>query len=145
MYIIGGYDSNGPVYHNSNWCFNLTTKEWNELSPMLDKRCYIGTVLLENRIIAVGGHDGRMRHRSVEEYDLGTNQWYTLPHLNTPRSDLAVVVLQNKVYAIGGFSGQVIINRLDYKEKTKYKALYMINNKRFISHTTPNHIHICSL
>jgi len=108
---------------------------------MLDKRCYIGTVLLENRIVAVGGHDGRMRHRSVEEYDLGTNQWYTLPHLNTPRSDLAVVVLQNKVYAIGGFSGQVIINRLYYKEKTKYKALYMITDKRFISHTTPNHIH----
>jgi len=87
---------------------------------MLDRRCYVGTALLDGRIVAVGGHDGRVRHRSVEEYDPGTNQWNLLPSLNSPRSDLAVVNYQGKIYAIGGFSGQVITITLLYLPLTVF-------------------------
>ena len=71
VYMVGegGYDGDGLLWQRSTWCFNLTTKVWVELAPMLEKRCYVGTVLMDSRIVAVGGHDGRIRHNTVEEYD----------------------------------------------------------------------------
>ena len=50
---------------------------------------------MDSRIVAVGGHDGRIRHNTVEEYDPVANQWTSLPLMNSARSDLAVVVYRH--------------------------------------------------
>ena len=105
--MVGGYGGEGPSYHNCLERLDLSTLEWKELSPMVFKRCYVGTCLLNDRILAVGGHDGLLRLNTVEEYDIGSNQWFPLPDMVFHRSDFAVVNFLGKVYAIGGFNGQV--------------------------------------
>ncbi len=66
------------------------------------------TVLsFQDKILALGGHDGVTRHNSVEMFDPVTRNWSDLPSMTTRRSDLAVVAYQEKVYAIGGFTGEV--------------------------------------
>jgi kelch-like protein 10 len=113
VYMVGGYDSTGPVYHNSLMCLDLRTKQWNELSQMDFKRCYVASTMLEGKIYAVGGHDGINRHKSVEVYHPDRNQWNRIPDLIHPRSDLACVSLQGKVFAIGGFTGSDVLTSIE--------------------------------
>ena len=47
VFLIGGYDADGPTYHKSVYRLDLTTRQWRQLPPMLLKRCYIATVLFQ--------------------------------------------------------------------------------------------------
>ena len=65
MYVYGGYDNEGPVYHDSLLCLDLEAPyplAWQELAPMEHRRCYVASAVLDNQIVAVGGHDGQNRY-----------------------------------------------------------------------------------
>merc|ERR1719383_1464131 len=80
---------------------------------MAYRRCYVSTVVLDGRLVALGGHDGIDRHSSVEAYDPVSMSWSVLTSMIFPRSDFAVVVFQRKIYAIGGFSGQEVLSSIE--------------------------------
>ena len=61
----------------------------------------------KGQLVALGGHDGHVRHRSCEWYNPEENQWSYLPEMTAPRSDLASAVLGHRIFAIGGFNGAV--------------------------------------
>ena len=108
LYLVGGYDNIGPTYHSSVWCLNLDTMEWIEYSSKMEaKRCYISTCFWRDQIIAIGGHDGRERHRSVEAYDPHKNIWQPMASLCVARSDAAAVNYDDRMFIFGGFNGEV--------------------------------------
>jgi hypothetical protein len=48
VYLVGGYDADGPTYHNSLYMLDLTAgRQWKQLPSMLHKRCYIGEVVFQ--------------------------------------------------------------------------------------------------
>lgn len=67
----------------------------------------MGAVVLDRKVVAVGGHDGTERQKTVEIYDPAINQWDFLPDMHSKRSDFAVVTYQGKLIVIGGFTGEV--------------------------------------
>ena len=111
LYVVGGFD--GTQYLDSTHCFNRSTMEWKEMSPMMTKRCYVSTTTLGGRLLALGGHDGSDRLQTVEIYDPQMNMWTEMPSMLHRRSDFAVIVYQEKVYAIGGFDGQEVLTSVE--------------------------------
>ena len=107
LFIVGGYDATLPTYHSSLWCLDLRSMHWTKLTSMEYRRCYIGTCVWRDQIVAIGGHDGQERHRAVERYDPQTNIWHEMASLNQPRSDAAVVNFADRIFVIGGFDGAV--------------------------------------
>ena len=106
--MVGGYGT-GPTYHSSTWALDLATLCWTKLSSMQQRRCYVATCRYGTGILAIGGHDGRQRHRSVEFYDPVTNIWTQMASLTIERSDAGLVNYRGRVFAIGGFTGSVSI------------------------------------
>ena len=58
--------------------------------------------LLNNKLYAVGGHDGISYLKSVEEYDLSGDCWKFVKTMYTRRGGAGVAALCGKLYAIGG-------------------------------------------
>lgn len=114
VFLIGGYDADGPTYHNSLYVLDMNnTRQWRQLPSMLHKRCYIATLLFQDKILALGGHDGTTRHNSVESFDPTNNHWSDFPSMTTRRSDLAVVTHGGRIFAIGGFTGEEVLNTIE--------------------------------
>jgi hypothetical protein len=53
VYLIGGYDADGPTYHKSLYVLDLLSRQWRELPGMLLKRCYIATVLFQVNVLGI--------------------------------------------------------------------------------------------
>jgi hypothetical protein len=67
VYLIGGYDADGPTYHNSVHVLNCASGslQWRQLPSMFHKRCYIGAVLFQ-----VGEMSGQPSRTSDIVYNL---------------------------------------------------------------------------
>ena len=112
IFIAGGFD--GENYLDRLLCLDMSTMMWEEMSPMLTKRCYIATVTLNGKIFAIGGHDGTNRLKTVEMYDPSMNMWMEMPSMKQIRSDFGVTVYEGKIFAIGGFDGQHVLSSVEY-------------------------------
>lgn len=60
---------------------------------------------LENKIVLIGGNDGRVLNK-VDIYDTKSGMWERMPNMLMRRDELAVTVgPDNKIYAVGGYGG----------------------------------------
>ena len=98
IYVLGGF--NGANYLNSVICFNVSTKKWEERSPMYMPRCYVSAAEIDGIIYACGGYDGRQRHNTVEKYNRYTNQWTLVRPMCQNRSDAGVVNCKGKAFVL---------------------------------------------
>jgi hypothetical protein len=58
-----------------------------------------------NKIIVVGGNDGRVLNK-VDVLDIETMTWSKMPNMLMKRDELAVTIgPDNKIYAVGGYGG----------------------------------------
>lgn len=113
IYVVGGFSSGSGV-SKQLYQYDLNTNKWRQLSAMDKARCYLATVVLQDKLFALGGHHGDdsgplhgwPRLRSVEVYDPVTNQWDDAPDMQSPRSDFAAVAYHGTILCIGGFDGQ---------------------------------------
>lgn len=67
------------------------------------RRCYVSVCVLNNKIYAMGGHDGHSRLRSTEVYCPETNQWTLLANMAIRRSDADAAQIDGKIYIFGVF------------------------------------------
>ncbi len=100
IYVLGGFD--GAQYFNSVRCFDPSVKEWQEVAPMYNQRCYVCTAVLDGHIYACGGYDGRWRMKSVERYNPLSNQWTKMADMKQRRSDAGADVL-NGMYVLTAY------------------------------------------
>ena len=72
---------------------------------MNERRYFVASATLMNKIYACGGVDGDERLRSAELYDPVLDVWGFLPQMTEVRIGAACVAFNNKIYVIGGFDG----------------------------------------
>ena len=72
----------------------------------------------DDKMILVGGWNGREVLGTVMMFNARTESWTQLPSLITPRSFCACVVLQNHVFAIGGFDGRQRLKTVEVLDLT---------------------------
>ena len=87
---------------------SLYFQSWMDKAPMNERRCYVASATLMNKIYACGGYNAQERLRSAEIYDPVLDVWGFLPQMTDVRSDAACVAFNNKIYVIGGFNGDQI-------------------------------------
>jgi N-acetylneuraminic acid mutarotase len=105
LYVIGGYKQSGfsvwkPVA--TVYAYDPGTDSWAERAPMPTERGALAVTVLDGKLYAIGGSDGKANRAAVEVYDPARNLWASRPPLPTPRDHLAAATAAGKVYAIGG-------------------------------------------
>jgi N-acetylneuraminic acid mutarotase len=123
IYVLGGHHpeatKGGPMTDPGfSFCEVLApgTRIWQEIAPMPTPRFAFASVVLNNRILALGGaglrKDGFKNFDVVESYDPVTNQWseagFKLPW---PAAGAGVCVNNNRLYISGGNNGEKIEER----------------------------------
>ena len=85
--------------------YDLATKAWEAVAPMVEARAVAGVSVLDGKLYAVGGCDVDERLlSSVERYDLATKEWEAVAPMATERQAHGVAVLNGKLYAVGGIN-----------------------------------------
>lgn len=114
--IFGGF--NGREYFQHAKLFDLNKKNWEVITNMHDRRCYVAaTPFLDPagvcHVVAIGGYNGHRRLNSAEILNVEKNHWYHLPFMTKQRSDAGAVVLAGRPTVIGGFDGRTIHNDIE--------------------------------
>ncbi|EDV90569.1 GH14113 [Drosophila grimshawi] len=96
----------GTERHNSNvttiesYCPHL--KKWTTWKQAIKNRIYYGAAIKNNKLIVLGGYNGRQVLNSVESLDLNTMACVPLNPMGTARCNVSVAVLSVYLYAVGG-------------------------------------------
>ncbi|EYC13025.1 hypothetical protein Y032_0045g1223 [Ancylostoma ceylanicum] len=136
MIIFGGF--NGREYFQHAKLFDLNKKNWEYVTNMHDRRCYVAATPFadptgNHHVVAVGGYNGFRRLNSGEILNIEKNHWYHLPFMAKQRSDAGAVVLAGRPTVIGGFDGRLIhndIEMLDFESQSclpQLKGLGMVH------------------
>ena len=72
---------------------------------MTKNRSASGVVHLDDKIYALGGHNGLSIFESVEVYDSRKSTWSECKSMLSKRCRLGVAALNGKIYAVGGYDG----------------------------------------
>ena len=108
IYVFGGKDR--PLnQERMNSCEKLDTRKspmnWERIAPMEDGKGDAGAVVVNGKVMVVGGFSGQHFLSSVEIYNPSTNTWQRGPSLQAARSGMGLAVLDGVVYIAGGHRG----------------------------------------
>lgn len=91
--------------------FDPYSELWNYSASMITGRLGMAAATLDGegaageRIVAVGGSNGREILSSCEFMDPRVGKWEELPSMHTGRLGCSVAVVAGKIYALGGYDG----------------------------------------
>src|SRR3954466_11779626 len=91
---------------------------------LLTPRSGLGVAVLNGKLYAVGGHDGKESLSSVERLDLASGQWERVRDMNRARWYGGVCVVDGSLYAAGGDNGRSV-ERYDDKANTWHLVIEM--------------------
>lgn len=127
IFVIGGsYDISidNEDIHPFGFKYNPLSCEWSSIRPMNFDRCRFSLNVLEDSLIAVGGHsEGSLEDQhdnngesTVEKYDPKTDTWTMLSPLPEYRSQHAATTFKNKLYISGGIDqyGNILDSMFEY-------------------------------
>ena len=99
---VGGFNRSGCL--DSTESYSSITNSWKSRERMNVARGRLCTAVVEDRVYAIGGSDGKRELSTVEVQDLKhSRQWQKLKAgMPTPRSCHAAAVLDGVVYVVGG-------------------------------------------
>lgn len=133
IYVIGGsYDINldNEDVHPFGFKYNPLTTEWSTIKPMNFDRCRFSLNVLEDSLIAVGGHSEGIVQRldeqagnvaSVEKYNPKSDEWTMLTPMPEYRSRHAGSSYKNKLFISGGIDqwGNVLDSFFQFDSSTE--------------------------
>ena len=82
---------------------NVSTRQQYSMTAMNVSRSLLAAVILDDCIIAIGGHDGDHVLASVECYSFRSKKWSFLTPMKTARQGHSACVLDGKIYVVGGW------------------------------------------
>lgn len=124
LYVIGGFGneniSSGPTFSPSIYSFNLLERKWAKHSTsMMNSRCYVSTVELNDQVYSIGGFNGHERLQSVEKFDPTKQSWAHVAPMKKIRSDASAVTYGNKIIVLGGYTGEDILDSIEVYDSEK--------------------------
>lgn len=96
IYVIGGFHGDNH-YHKNCRKYNLSSKTWSHVTPMNVERCYVSTAVVDGKIYAIGGYNGRFRLNTAEVLNLKTNQVSESTHIRILDTESCRSVTKNKI------------------------------------------------
>lgn len=105
IYVIGGGGSENSIWNPiaTVECYNIKTDEWTTKADMPFVLYKPGAVVVENKIIVLGGQDASGKSlSSVLIYDIESNSWESTTPLPQINCFAGFASVGNKIYVIGG-------------------------------------------
>ncbi|EGT36186.1 hypothetical protein CAEBREN_00595 [Caenorhabditis brenneri] len=140
VYACGGM--NGFSRLKTAELYDYRTDSWTEIANMQQARSDGAVVTVDNKVMAIGGFDGRNVHFGGEVYDPIVNQWTFLSsNMKTRRTGCTAVSIMDQVcLVIGGFNGT---KRLDTGEI--YDLREGLWHPVSVMHTTRSNFSACPM
>ncbi|XP_077295952.1 kelch-like protein 5 [Arctopsyche grandis] len=112
LVIVGGEsESSGEIE-----TYNANTDEWTTFYNLNNKNRWYKAVVLENKLITIGGNINKTTTNKVLCFDLSTKQTTELQPMLQERESFAIAVIDGHIFAIGGRRTNDL-NRLDSVER----------------------------
>ncbi|CAJ1085944.1 uncharacterized protein LOC121504866 [Xyrichtys novacula] len=105
LYVFGGKSYYGIGDTLNTVCrYDPLQNTWESLADMQKRRSAFSVVVLDGKILAIGGHCDHDYQESVEQYCPSANSWrFTCP-LDLPLSGHVAKVLHGQIYVSGGLN-----------------------------------------
>ncbi len=111
IYVFGGRNRSNIVLDRLE-SFDFSSDIWSLNQNMATARQNHATVVLQNRIYAVGGYS-TTQLSLVEKYDPTLEQWIPENPMIEKRNGLTAISANNRIYAIGGHNGSAYLNNVE--------------------------------
>lgn len=106
--VTGGlyFDGINDVYLTNSEIYDPTSDKWTEIEGMTISRSHHTATLLSNeKVIVVGGHQSKGRNKSSEIFDIKTQTWTMTDSLEFARwGHTATRLNDSRVLIVGGFN-----------------------------------------
>ena len=103
LYVIGGEGSWKDVQ-----IYNPVLDKWRPGALMEASRAAHCSVVLQEHIYAIAGHDGKACLNSVECYNPLTDQWTKISSVSKVRRFAAAATVNEKIVVVGGFGDMTV-------------------------------------
>ena len=131
IFVFGGFDGHSRT--NSSQWFSAEGAKWDpimiEKGNRPEKRAAHASVMLGNKVVIHGGHNGKTRLSDIWVFDTVSSQWL-IPIVNgtgpTPRSYHTACVVNNKIYIFGGYDGVTRNNDMYIIEEGNKNRMYEV-------------------
>jgi N-acetylneuraminic acid mutarotase len=101
FYVAGGEDGTNGVTPAVE-AYDPVSRRWSFKRPMLTPRQACASVILSNKLFAIGGVANTGRVGTVEAYDTATDTWTAQPSLRIPRVGCVAAVIKDTIFVAGG-------------------------------------------
>ena len=105
IYLIGGFETDTNVPSAAVYVYDISTKTWNQTTPMPAPRGGHAAVVLQGKIHVLGGGNSKSTIADHDVFDPAKNAWTVLAPLPRAEGSPAAAAFGDKLYAIGGRSG----------------------------------------
>ncbi|XP_049741738.1 kelch-like protein 8 isoform X2 [Elephas maximus indicus] len=112
LFCVGGRGGSGDPFRSIE-CYSINRNSWFFGPEMNSRRRHVGVIAVEDKVYAVGGHDGNEHLGSMEMFDPLTNKWMMKASMNTKRRGIALASLGGPIYAIGGLDDNTCFNDVE--------------------------------
>ena len=103
LFAIGGktYDiDKNEIFTDSIEIYTISTNLWNIELSLEDKKSNISSILLNNRILLVGGKNESITFNKTEY--IIKKEWIYISSTDVPKFNHEVEIIDNKIVVIGG-------------------------------------------
>lgn len=112
IYAVGGLTKSGDSMSTVE-VYDPTLKRWRMTEAMTMMRSRVGVAVLEGKLYAIGGYNGKERLNTVEVYDSKLKRWNKVKPMSYQRSAVGAAPLEGYLYVCGGYDGTSSLNAVE--------------------------------
>ena len=88
--------------------------KWQYSSPLSTPRSGSRAMVVDDRIIVLGGYDGNERLSSVESFTPGARTvWHQIPDMMNRRSNFCASLVEGKLMVVGGYKMNFVLGEVE--------------------------------
>lgn len=112
IYAVGGLTKNGDSMSTVE-VYDPHTKRWRIAESMTMLRSRVGVAVLDGKLYAIGGYNGKERLNTLEVYDSRMKRWTKVTSMCYRRSAVGATSLNGYLYVCGGYDGISSLNVME--------------------------------
>lgn len=114
IYVCGGSRDGVQGGLNTVERFDAVKGAWEILEPMVARREFGSTGIIDGKVYICGGRAGTQPLSSVECYDPTKGTWEQIADMLFARAGASAAVVSGKLYVCGGWRGTAFFNSVEY-------------------------------